>query len=331
MEKATQGNPSPGKKEAADKRALWSTQISPLQRLNAEEFDKAGLEVFIKRDDLLTPYGGNKWRKLKYNFLEIMEKGYSEFLTFGGPFSNHVFASATLAKQHHLKATIFIRGAVDDFENPVLIHARNCGVKLKGLNRKTYATRYSPEFISRLKVEYPSAYVIPEGGANKQGLKGCEEIVTEAVGQLASRPDFWIVAAGTGNTASGIASQLRADEKVIAIAALRSSIMRPAWETSNGMISESAQSHLILSNAFSFGGVAKWNDELVSFMKKFELRHGILLDPIYTGKAMYGLFALAAAGKFRRASSIVFAHTGGMPGRMGFNYRYGDLLPDLVR
>ncbi len=320
-----------GKSEAIDPSNGWSNQISPLQRLNDAIFDRSGLEVYIKRDDLLTPYGGNKWRKLKYNFFRMKAEGYNEVLTFGGPFSNHVYASATLAKEHNLKATLFIRGSVDDSNNPVFIHARICGVKLVGLDRKTYANRYSPDFKFGLMSEYPTAYVIPEGGANQEGLKGCEEIVSDVIGQINTRPDLWVVATGTGNTACGLASQLQDDEKVIAIAALRAAIMQPAWERSLGMISKSAQRHLMLSDAYNFGGMARWNDELISFIMNFERQHGILLDPIYTGKAMYALFDLAAKGQFERGSSIVFVHTGGMPGRLSFNYRYGDILPDPGR
>jgi 1-aminocyclopropane-1-carboxylate deaminase len=304
----------------------WPDQISPLDRLYAEVFDRVGVRVFVKRDDLLTPYGGNKWRKLKYNFLRMKEEGKTEFITFGGPFSNHVYASATLAKEYHLKATFLIRGEISDRNNPALKYARDCGVTLRGLDRKTYAERYSTEFKADLEVAHPSAFMIPEGGANTFGLKGCGEIVNETARQLDRNPDVWLVAAGTGNTAAGIANKLFDGGKVVAISALRPGIIQSAWQNSLDMISESARHRLTLSDAFHFGGMAKWNDELVSFMKKFEADQGILLDPIYTGKAMYALFDLAARRVFERGSTIVFVHTGGMPGRMSFNYRYGDLL-----
>jgi 1-aminocyclopropane-1-carboxylate deaminase/D-cysteine desulfhydrase-like pyridoxal-dependent ACC family enzyme len=258
----------------------------------------------------------------------MSEEGMGEFITFGGPFSNHLFASATLAGTHNLEATFFVRGSVDDRCNPVLKHARQCGVKLVAVDRRSYANRYSSEFKSELKTRYPSAYVIPEGGANLAGLRGCSEIVSETIEQSEQRPDFWIVAAGTGNTASGIASQLLGSEKVMAIAGLRAAIMKPAFQASLGMIPKSARSLVSLSDEYNFGGMAKWNIELLTFIQEFEARSNILLDPVYTGKAMYALFDLAANGIFPRGSNIVIVHTGGMPGRLSFNYRFGDLLPD---
>jgi len=305
---------------------LWPTLVSPVESLKDELFDKSDLEVYIKRDDLLHPYGGNKWRKLKYNFLQMSKEGYNEFLTFGGPFSNHVFACATLAREHDLAATLFIRGSIDDLENPVLMHARKCGVKLVAVERRAYAKRYSSKFKVELKATYPSAFIIPEGGANQNGIQGCGEIVSETLEQMTSRPDVWIVGAGTANTAVGIASQLSGSEKVIAIAALRERIMQQAFQNSLGMIAESARQCLSLSDDYSFGGMAKWNKELLGFIQKFEISNKILLDPVYTGKAMYALFDMAAKGFFKRGSRIVFVHTGGMPGRMSFNYRFGELL-----
>ena len=317
--------------ELIDTHEQWPNQISPLQELKDDLFTKAGLEVLIKRDDLLQPYGGNKWRKLKYNFLQMYEKGCREFLTFGGPFSNHVFASATLARQHALKATFFIRGSVDDFNNPVLKHARDCGAKLVAVDRKTYAKRYTREFKAALRSDYPAAYFIPEGGANQLGLRGCGEIVTETLQQRERRPDYWVVAAGTANTASGIVSRLSGNEKVMAIAALRMAIMDTAFQASLELLPESERRHMTLVDAYHFGGMAKWNDELIEFIQNFEIQHGVLLDPVYTGKAMYALYDLVGKGEFERGSTIIFVHTGGMPGRMSFNYRFGELLRDPAR
>lgn len=307
---------------------FWPDQISPLQGLNDDVFVKAGLQVFIKRDDLLKPFGGNKWRKLKYNFLQMSRAGIERFVTFGGPFSNHLYASATMAREYQLSATFIVRGSVDDQHNPVLKHARDCGVDLVAVDRKSYGRRYTPEFKAELESAYPSAYVIPEGGGNRHGFRGCTEIVTESVEQLGRRPDAWIVAAGTGNTAAGIADKLCNGEKVIAIAALRASIIQPAYQSSIELLSESARQNISLSDAYHFGGMAKWSEKLLAFIRQFEMSHGIFLDPIYTGKAMRALYDLAGSGAFERGSTVVFVHTGGMPGRMSFNYRYGGLLSD---
>jgi len=319
------------KDESTDAHASWRDQVSPLEQLHDDVFVKAGLEVFIKRDDLLKPYGGNKWRKLKYHFLQMVDDGHREFLTFGGPFSNHIYASASLAREQKLDATFFIRGSVDDRNNPVLNHVRNCGVELVSLDRKTYGNRYTQAFKSKLQSAYPGAFYIPEGGASKHGLKGCSEIVNETVKQIGSRPDYWIVGAGTANTAAGIAGKLQANEKVIAISALRNEIIQTAFRASLGLIPVATRQRLVLSASYHFGGMAKWNEELILFMQGFEKQHGILLDPIYTGKAMYGLYDLVTRSEFERGSTIVFVHTGGMPGRMGFNYRFEGLLSDPGR
>ncbi len=304
----------------------WQLQTSPLEPLYDPVFREAGISVLIKRDDLLIPYGGNKWRKLKYNFMEMTKSSIQEFVTFGGPFSNHIYASASMAKLYGFSATIYVRGAVDDLENPVLDYVRKCGVNLIGLDRSEYSNRYSKKFQQELRITHPDALILNEGGAGENGLRGCSEIVPETIEQFGFRPDVWVTPVGTGNTASGIASQLCASEKVFGISALRLPILMQAYELSTQLISLEKRENIDLVGEYAFGGMAKWNEKLISFMNQFESRHGILLDPIYTGKAMYGLYDIAAKGTWARGSTIVFVHTGGMPGRMSFNYRFPNLL-----
>ena len=277
--------------------------------------------MFVKRDDLLQPIAGNKARKLKYNYVRFLRGDYDCIVTFGGPFSNHIYATASLGKHFPVRVVGGVRGEVDDPHNPVLRHARESGMQLIAIDRKTYGLRYNKDVIERLKID-GRPYVIPEGGANREGIRGCGEIVEESIGQLGTRPRYWVTPAGTGSTACGIASMLQGDEKVFAIAALREKIMVAATNRSMGMISHEASSRVTWVYDYHLGGLAKYDDRLLGVMRRFKQQYGFRLDPIYTAKAFLGLVEMIMAGEFEPGSDIIFVHTGGHPGRMAFEYRY---------
>ena len=305
----------------------WPDIKSPFERLSSSVYDRAGINVFVKRDDLLAPIPGNKARKLKYHYQKFVEGDYDRIITFGGPFSNHIYAAATFAREFKIPVTGLIRGSVTDRKNPVLEHARACGMQLVGVDRKTYSQRYDPEgevFSGFLAEGRPM--IIPEGGSGPEGIYGCGELVDEVLEQLGRRPAYWVVAAGTGGTAGGISQKLTDKEVVFAIAALQGRLMAPSIENLTDWIQDESFRRIRWDYDHHLGGLAKYDNRLIGFMRQFEQHNGFMLDPLYTGKAFLAMTEMIKAGIFIPGCDVVFVHTGGMPGRVAFEYRFGDIL-----
>jgi len=311
-----------------DRSYQWPEGQSPLQELSDPLFGDKGIKVVIKRDDLLRPFGGNKGRKLKYAFEGFVRSGSKGMITLGGPFSNHIHAFSTLCAHFDNAGIALVRGEVDDLSNPVLSYARGCNVTLISLTRKEYAARYTDEFVAHIKAKYPDHYLIPEGGGSEAGLKGCVELGQEIAEGDGVAPNFVFVSAGTGATASGVASALPRHTKVMAISALRERIITNAFNRSISMVGLNEHAEIALNTDYHFGGFARWDKRLINFINGFERRLGIMLDPVYTGKTFFALFDMAENGLIPEGSQVTVIHTGGMPGRAGFNYRFPGLLED---
>ena len=299
---------------------------SPVQRVAFSPFIKAGVSLYIKRDDLIHPaISGNKWRKLKYNLSAINEAGQKGFVTFGGAFSNHLAASAYAAALHKLNMVAVVRGYETGMRNPTLDFLEQCGVHCIGVSRSDYTQKNDPEFLSALKANYPEYAIIPEGGANNNGLRGCMEIMNEV-----DQP-FDIVAAplGSATTFSGLLLSGFAARQFLGFPAVKGGAYLKA--DVNNFIAQAKQTDWLpptftppkwrLVSAYHFGGFGKANAELIGFMNRFYAETDIPLDPIYTGKMLYGLTEMAKQGKFIPGTQILALHTGGLQGIIGMNQR----------
>ncbi len=155
---------------------IWPDGISPLVELTDPLFEQRGVTVYVKRDDLLAPFGGNKGRKLKYNWRAFVQSGKVGLISLGGPFSNHLYAFATLCKIFDVPGKVLIRGEADDPTNPVLKHIRDCQVDVIGLSRKEYAQRYSDDFKEYITDRFPGYYLIRREGQTAKELKGVSNL-----------------------------------------------------------------------------------------------------------------------------------------------------------
>lgn len=273
-----------------------------------------GVEVSILREDLLHPLiSGNKIRKLKYN-LESFESGnYDALLTFGGAYSNHIFAVAAAGKEFGFKTIGIIRGeelASKVNENPSLSSAKECGMQLEFISREKYRLKIQTEFLDELKNEFGNIFIVPEGGTNEYAVKGCEEIL----GKHTEKYDFICCAAGTGGTVSGIINTTENHQKVLVFPALKDS----------EYLTDEIKRYIIRSNYewindYHFGGFAKVSDELITFMNRFKEKYGVNLDPVYTSKMMFGIEDLILKNHFKKGSKILAVHTGGLQGIEGMN------------
>ncbi|MDR2223450.1 MAG: pyridoxal-phosphate dependent enzyme [Flavobacteriaceae bacterium] len=267
-----------------------------------------GITVSIKREDLLHPeVSGNKFRKLKYNIQKAMELGYTQLLTFGGAYSNHIAATAAAGRIMGIKTIGVIRGdeLVDKYkDNPTLVKAEQDGMQFKFVSRTAYREKSSVAFLQELEEEFGSVYIVPEGGTNAEAIKGTAEILKEEDQVF----DYISVAVGTGGTIAGIINSSGSNQKILGFPALKGDFL------SEEINNFAHNSNWELIHDYHFGGYAKYNEQLLFFISSFKEKTGILLDPIYTGKMVYGIFDLINKGYFPPDSKILMIHTGGLQG-----------------
>lgn len=267
----------------------------------------------VKREDSIHPFvSGNKYRKLKYNLIEAKNKGFKTLLTFGGAYSNHIAAVASAGQIQGFKTIGVIRGEelFDEIDNnPTLSFAKQNGMQFKFVSRADYRNKTTQKFIDNLKEEFGAFYLIPEGGTNILAIKGCEEILTNYDAHF----DFICTAVGTGGTVSGLIKASKPNQQVLGFSALKGDFLKEdiskfVTKTNWNLISD-----------YHFGGYAKINEALISFINDFKADYQIPLDPVYTGKMMFGIFDLIDKGFFPKGSKILAIHTGGLQGIAGMN------------
>ena len=296
-----------------------SDLVIPIDKIDLSFYPNQGVELSVLREDLISEQvSGNKFRKLKYNLAEAKKQNYRTLLTFGGAFSNHIAATAKAGELCGFKTIGVIRGDElgDDLEqtlqqNATLRFAYECGMEFYFVNRSLYREKNLENFSINLKERYGDFYVIPEGGTNDLAVRGCSEILSSAT----SIYDYIICAVGTGGTIAGLIESSLPHQTVLGFPALKGGFL-------NAEIKKyTKKSNWELITDYHFGGYAKINSELISFVNTFKKQQHIQLDPIYTGKMMYGLIDLIANGFFSKNTRILAIHTGGLQGISGINSR----------
>ena len=285
---------------------MLSTKVSIEQKINLPEFEDKGVNVFVKRDDLIHPFiSGNKWRKLKYNHISFLDSGCKGIVTFGGAFSNHILATATFCAERKITCIGIIRGEEPKSMNHVLILAQLWGMKLQFVSREAYKNKQVLEEYWK-KQGY---FIIPEGGENKDGVKGCEEIVTE----LTQTYDHIFCASGTGCTIAGIV-------RGVASQKLKTHCHSVAVLKQGEFINDKVHEYVpdaenfTIHNDYHFGGYAKTTPELLIFLRFLSTQTGILTDPVYTTKMFFALTDLIKKDYFKKGETILAIHTGGLMG-----------------
>lgn len=292
---------------------------SPLQQLHSAFLEQANINLYVKRDDLIHPqFGGNKWRKLKYNLDYARQRQFDTLLTFGGAWSNHIYATAAAGKYFGFKTIGLIRGEEHTPLNATLSFARSCGMQLHYINRAEYRKKHEVEFIQKIKQQYGDVYILPEGGSNTLAIKGCKEIVDEISEQIDKPFDVICCASGTGATLAGIISSIQSEQYAIGFSALKGGDFLNE-EVSQFLSEENTKRNWRIEDRYHFGGYAKVDDSLIQFIKDFNSQYGIMLDAVYTGKMFFGLFQLITEGHFEKHSTIVAIHSGGLQGNAGYN------------
>jgi 1-aminocyclopropane-1-carboxylate deaminase len=271
-----------------------------------------GFEITLKREDQLHPLvSGNKFRKLKYNLIEAKKQGHQTLLTFGGPFSNHLAATAAAGKIMGFETIGIVRGEEARKLNPSLRFCQDQSMVLFPVSRADYRLKNEPEFIASLQKKWGNFYLLPEGGTNTLALEGCREILTTA------DKDFEVIccSVGTGGTWAGLVESALPHQEVIGFTALKNhnleNELRKLTTNKNGL----------LNHDYTFGGYAKVSPELIDFINIFNKNFKTPLDPVYTGKLLFGIFDLIKNKLWLWGKKILIIHTGGLQGIEGMNQK----------
>lgn len=284
---------------------------STLTQIVEPEFTRRGLQVVIKRDDLLHPIiSGNKWRKLKYILDHALRSGAEAIVSMGGAYSNHLHALAYAGQCLGLRTRAYIRGERPAKLNPTLLDLQQWGMELQFVSRAAYRElrQYrQPDSLPDLR---PGEYWLPEGGATELALRGVAEIVGELDGDF----DVLMTACGTGATLAGLIAAAPASTQLLGVTALKGGDYL-ADEIRVLLPSECRQrNNWRLLTDYHHGGFAKTTPELLEFIQRFQQLHGVSLEPIYTGKLLFACYQLIAQDFFVPGQRIVLLHTGGLQG-----------------
>ncbi|HET6227280.1 MAG TPA: pyridoxal-phosphate dependent enzyme [Bacteroidia bacterium] len=283
----------------------------PLQPISDAITTAKGIQLYMLRTDMNHPHiSGNKLYKLKYNLEAANRANKNVLLTFGGAYSNHIAAVAAAGKTYGFKTIGIIRGEQCEILNPTLEFACSQGMHLEYVSRDLY--RQKEMLLQQIKKKYgDEVFIIPEGGSNELGVLGCKEIVRH----IPIHFDHICCACGTGTTLSGIILSLKDVQKALGIQVLKApEYIQQEVKRQLQNAGQNKTNWCVWDN-YHFDGYAKIKTELITFIEQFENSQRIPLDPVYTGKMMYGLYDLIQQDYFKKGETIVAVHTGGLQGR----------------
>ncbi|MBW4614774.1 MAG: pyridoxal-phosphate dependent enzyme [Desmonostoc vinosum HA7617-LM4] len=290
----------------------------PVQRIDSDIASRAGVDLCMLRLDLMHPHiNGNKWFKLKYNLLEAQQNNFKTLLTFGGAYSNHIYAIAAAGNLFGFRTIGIIRGEERLPLNPTLSFAKQQNMQIVYCDRLTYKQRHTARLQAELQQRFGEVFLIPEGGSNLHGVRGCTEIVNQSTAFTTV-----CLACGTGATLAGIALALHKQQRVIGFPVLKGGEflnqeiekLIADYLVSGLPVGASSPASWQLVCDYHFGGYAKVNKELLLFSQEFAQAHGISLDYVYTAKMVYGVMNLIQQGWFNRGDRLLLIHTGGLQG-----------------
>lgn len=271
-----------------------------IDKIHSRFLQNKNVHVEVLRLDKIHPViSGNKWFKLKYHLDNFNAGNYNGIITFGGAWSNHIVATACSCYLKKIKCTGIIRGEKPRQFSATLLEAANYEMDLKFISRHRYAQKNSAEFLDTIEKEFPGHYIIPEGGAGKEGEKGARDILQYADGKNYTHI---VCAVGTGTMFNGIREAVSSNQNILGIVVLK------GWKEEHGI----DNAGLFLD--YHFGGYAKYDQALINFMNEFFSLTDIPTDFVYTGKLAFALFDLIKKDHFPPRSKILMIHSGGLQG-----------------
>ena len=283
---------------------------SILTKVNDPWLKRYGVDVWIKRDDLLDlVISGNKWRKLKYVLDHALSLRSKKIVSMGGAYSNHLHTLAYMGGQLGLETVGLIRGEAQ--MTPTLEDMQRWGMQLRFVSRSDYRTLRHYKGWHDLPDLEPGDYWLPEGGAVSLALKGVAELVAEI-----DKPyDIICLPCGTGATLAGVIEAAPPVTEIWGFAALKGAGF--LMQDVEGLLT-TPHDNWRINFDYHFGGFAKVRPELLVLIERFTQTTSIPLEPVYTGKMLYGIYDLIKKERFKPGQRIVAVHTGGLQGNRGF-------------
>lgn len=302
----------------------------PIETLNLPIANKYKISLAMARVDTVHPLvSGNKLYKLFPNIEYAQQNNYEQLLSFGGAFSNHIYALALYSQSVGLQSIAIIRGEKEYARNPTLSAATLAGMKLVFVDRATYKRRYDQDYLQQLQQQYPQAFIIPEGGSSEFALQGCTELMQKinksCLQKDALRPDAIAVACGTGMTFSGLVNGAQRHQMVHGYLVVKD---ESVLERVDNLLAKYSQHQSYKIHNADLGGYAKFKTPLLDFILAFLQQTNILLDPIYTSKMCYHLMQQIEAGRFKTGSNLVIVHSGGLQAWYGMKRSVVKLAGD---
>ena len=274
-------------------------------------------QLFVLRLDGIHPnISGNKWFKLKYNILEAQRQEKTTLLSFGGAYSNHLYALAAACNELGWQCIAFVRGEEHLPLNPTLAYLDAVGAEIHYLSREEYRKKNEISFLQSLQTEFPNAYIIPEGGSNNLAVQGSAAILNTM--PIPLNDAIIVTAMGTGATAAGLLFSKKIYKELWIVPVLKgkwitSEIEQWKERVKDDFPNQQCMPYQILEN-YHWGGYAKYNQELIDYCKSIFDKHQLPLEQVYTGKVLYAIEQEIAKGTLSSQQKIVMIHSGGLQG-----------------
>jgi 1-aminocyclopropane-1-carboxylate deaminase len=284
-------------------------QLSKIEKFSFSKSNNKDLELFVKRDDLIHKYiSGNKIRKLKYNIFSFYKNNCSLLVTFGGAFSNHLLATASMCYELGIPCIGIVRGEeLNAKSNFILSKCDLFGMKLEFSSRTNFLEQ--KKMTGLIVKDGIPAWFVPEGGANLEGIEGCKEIVSENEEIF----DYYVLAQGTTTTSIGIALALPPSAKIIVVPVLKGFDSKSEMKSllNNDELWSVIKDKIIVLDDFHFGGYAKSTKELREFISETNQINKMKIEEVYTGKALFALKNYLEKNAVKN-KKVLFIHTGGI-------------------
>lgn len=290
--------------------------IAPLPGYDGPPVDVLRLD----RCNALAP--GNKWFKLAFNIARAKACGAEQLVSFGGAYSNHLHALAAWGYHHKWPTAAFIRADIAQ-QTPCIADIERWGMRLFRLSRSDYRRRHDPDFVAECLAALHRPYLIPEGGANKEGARGCRGIV-DLIPNRARAYSLIMLACGTGTTLAGLAAAVTETTRVLGVPVLKAEAYMERDISRRIAELGVERGNWALDHRFGGRGFGRLDSELIAFIQDFERRTALPLDPVYTAKLCQAFDTLYRRGELSGESRILLLHSGGLQGRRGYPEVFTD-------
>jgi len=289
---------------------LLDTNNIPFTELHNGSLEKHGVKLMVCRLDQLHPVvSGNKLFKLHYFLKTATASTHSTLLTFGGAYSNHLVATAFACRELDLKSIGIVRGEAAENISHTLAQCVDYGMELHFISREEYKNVGEPEYVARLHQQFGEFTLVPEGGYHPSGAAGAALIMDIAENKQATHI---CTAVGTATTLAGLIINSTPGQDIIAVPVLKN--LHDLPERIEFLTGNLPPKRLTVWDEYHFGGYAKKSPALIDFINDLYRQNKIPTDMVYTAKMMYAVMDKLEKGYFKKGSTVVCLHTGGLQG-----------------